>query len=77
MNAKEGCAVAIGGVALIIILYIFGGWLTSVAWNIVIPHAFGLPHLNWVQGIGLAYLLACLSGWTARTHDAVMKGVAR
>lgn len=77
MSAKEGCAVVFGSLALIIILYIFGGWLTSVAWNIVMPHAFGLPHLNWVQGIAMAYLLACVAGWTGKTHDAVMKGVTR
>jgi hypothetical protein len=50
----------IGAVAGAIALWFFfaaiGGIVLSIAWNAVIPAVFGLPAINFIQGIALAII---------------------
>lgn len=45
-----------GAILLYLIVIAIGGIILSVAWNTVIPHVFGLPTIDFVQGIALAFV---------------------
>lgn len=46
-------------ITLAVVLIILGGFLTTWAWNVVIPQVFQLPQIDVIQGIALNVL-----GWT-------------
>lgn len=78
---NSGCAVGIvavlGAVALVIILYLIGGFAFMLAWNVVMPQVFGLIQISWVQGVALVYMIGHFAGWTAKTNSAISEGVKR
>ena len=43
-----------GAILLWAVLTAIGGIVLSIAWNAVIPFVFGLPEINFLQGIALA-----------------------
>ena len=64
--------IVVFAIVAIVAIYAAGGWLVSVAWNLVIPYVFALPPINWVQGIAMSFLMAQLAGFNSRTYNAVV-----
>jgi hypothetical protein len=54
-------------IVVVALLYIFGGFITMLAWNAFMPAVFGLTSINWGQGIALSWLLAQVAGFTGKT----------
>lgn len=80
-DSNIGCGgallVGLAAIAAIVLIYIFGGWLVSVAWNHAMTYVFNLPQIDWTHGIALAYLASHLAGFTGKASEAVNKGIRR
>lgn len=55
---KKVTAVFVSGCVFVIIMMALGGFITTLAWNAVIPQVFGLPPIDFIQGYALNLL-----GW--------------
>ena len=43
----------VSAVLLLVIVYVFVGFLLMLTWNYVIPYLFGLPKVNYLQAVAL------------------------
>lgn len=43
--------------AVLVVFYTVSGYVLMLAWNLAVPHLFGMPTATWANGVGLAILI--------------------
>ncbi len=50
--------VVVVGIAIVVALFIAGGFLTSLLWNFILHGLFSLPEITWLHGAAINFMLS-------------------